>query len=234
METVSLAVEARELPTPLHQVERYAGGAGYRLPDGLREQAEAALSRAQELAQPRLVHAAHPVAAVVAGRGLELADGELVWAPDRVLESRPTFLVAAVCTLGVALDQEAKVLSQGRNAVAGLFLDAAGVALMEALVQHCRQILRQAAGQRGLHCGCSFGPGVVGMPLEAGPQLFDHVDADLIGVSCDARGIMRPLKSTAIWLPWTTEPPRPGEQFYKCQTCQLTSCQYRLASPPSA
>lgn len=227
-ETVCLSVAAGELRVPLQQVGRYAGGTDYRLAERLEGLASAALTRARDLAQPRLAYAAHPVVASEVGRGLELADGEWVWAPTRVLASRPPLLVAAVCTLGEAIDQEAKTLTQGRSMTEGLFLDAAGVALVEALGQHCRQVLAQAAGQRGLYCGCPFGPGVGGMALSAGPQLFAHLNAQAIGVSCNPRGGMRPLKSTAIWVPWTDQAPRPGDETYKCQRCDLPTCQYRL------
>ena len=119
-------------------------------------------------------------------------------------------------------------MAQGK-ALDALFLDAAGVALLEALSDEVHSHLNKEAAKKELFAGCRFGPGYGNIPVDAQKILFESVNAEAIGVQLKASGILYPLKSLSFWVMWNSQPPPEGSA-YKCQNCTLNNCAYRIAA----
>lgn len=211
-DTIMLTVDAEDIRIPPAQVARYAGGVQYR-PDGqMGRLIDAALARGMDLAAPAFVYALHDVEGETAGGG----------------ETKALRRAAAVCTLGPDLEAEVKRLNAAGDSVEGLFLDAAGVGLLEALAGRVRTHLNAAAEKAGLYAGNRYGPGYCGMPLTDQPLLFAQVDAARIGVRLTESGMMQPVKSLSFWVDWQTAPD-PESDVYKCRRCVQKHCVYRLS-----
>jgi len=207
-------------------IARYAGGSHYR-PDIERKRlATDILQRASSLAQPAFVYAAHRISTLDPEKGVSL------YLPHDKLAAGIIFLVAAVCTIGPELEKEvSKLLAEGKYLDA-LFLDATGVALLEALSDKVHSHLSKEASKEGLFAGCRFGPGYENIPITAQKYLLESVDTETIGVQMKASGILFPLKSFSFWVMWTSSPPEASA--YKCQNCKMNNCAYRIEAQSGA
>jgi hypothetical protein len=128
---------------------------------------------------------------------------------------------------GRALEAEVGRLNLAGDPVSGLLLDAAGVALLEALAGGVMTHLTDAAQAEGLYAGNRYGPGCCGMPMMDQPLLFGQVDAARIGVRLTESGMMQPVKSLSFWVDWQTAPSE-ASATCKCRRCTLTDCAYRV------
>jgi cobalamin-dependent methionine synthase I len=174
--------------------------------------------------QPAFVYAAQHIDTLDPGKGVSL------YLPQDKLDAGTLFIVAAVCTIGHELEKAtAKLMAQGK-VLDALFLDAAGVALVEALSDEVYFLLKKEAAREGLFAGCRFGPGYENIPVTAQKSLFESVNPGVIGVQLKASGIIFPLKSSSFWVPWTSQPPSAGST-HKCQNCTLKNCTYRVTEP---
>ncbi len=225
MKDTSIAVKFnfKDLSVTPEDVARYAGGSNYR-PDAERKAlAGDILKRASAMAQPAFVYAAHHINAIDPEQGVSL------FLPRNNLDAGTVFIVATVCTIGPELENEtSKLMAQGK-ALDALFLDAAGVALLEALSDEAYAHLKNEAAKEDLYAGCRFGPGYGNIPINAQKSLFESVNPEAIGVQLKASGILYPLKSLSFWVMWNSQPPPEGSA-YKCQNCTLNNCAYRIAA----
>lgn len=213
-DTTIINFEPEEIRVPPKQVARYAGGSQYRPDDRMGRYIDAALTQSMSLAAPAFAYALQ-----------DATDGP----KDGLCESKTRRRAAAVCTLGPGLEEEVKRLNNAGDPVSGLFLDAAGVALLEALAGRAMAHLGDAARQEGLYAGDRYGPGYRGMPITDQPLLFAQLDAARIGVRLTESGMMQPVKSLSFWVYWRTAPSETSG-IYKCRRCTLTDCDYRLHS----
>ena len=117
-------------------------------------------------------------------------------------------------------------MSEG-DTLDGLFLDAAGVAFLEALSTKAYETLQKQAQERLLQSGCRMGPGYGKLDLSFQKQLFELVDASSIGVRLNESCMMSPAKSLSFVTKWTTSPMSESSRN-KCASCALTNCPYRL------
>jgi hypothetical protein len=197
----------------------------------LAERAQAALTAAQPLLQPVVLHSELTVVARDAER-LELENGQFAcgaWVAARLADAER--LVVAVCTIGEALET-AVARTFTEDPVTALALDGVGSAAIEKLAaQACRRFRTRARreGLRGVvHCW----PGAAEWPTEmAQPQIFGLLDPDFdLGgeVRLLPSLVMRPLKSLTLLLGLTREPV-PVE--HECDVCAVRgSCRYRAAN----
>jgi len=222
---MSIAIKLcfKDLKVTPDGVARYAGGIHYR-PDAERKKLAADILKcAATLVQPVFVYAAHHI------DNLDPEQGVSLFLPHDKLDAGAVFIVAAVCTIGPELENEASnLMAQGR-ALDALFMDAAGVAILEALSDEVYSHLKKDAEKKGLFAGCRFGPGYGNIPLNAQKSLFESVNPETIGVQLKESGILFPLKSLSFYVMWTSQPPPEGST-YKCQICTLNNCTYRIAS----
>ena len=210
-DAIVMTFDAKDIRVSPEQVARYAGGSRYRPDDRMAPLIEEALGWAMTLVAPAFVYAVYDVD----GGAETRADG-----------GRPVRRAASVCTLGPDLEAEVKRLNNAGDPVSGLLLDAAGVALLEALAGRAMTHLGDEARQEGLYAGDRYGPGYCGMPMTDQPLLFAQVDASRIGVRLTESGMMQPVKSLSFWVDWRTAPSE-ASGTYKCRRCALTDCAYR-------
>lgn len=221
LESMSIAIKLsfKDLMVTPEDVARYAGGSHYR-PDAERKKLAAHILKcAATLVQPAFVYAAHQINTI---------DPVSLFLPPDKLDAGAVCIVAAVCTLGPELEKETSNLMAQGKALDALFLDAAGVALLEALSDEVHSHLKKEAAKDGMFAGCRFGPGYGNIPVGAQKTLFESVNPEAIGVQLKASGILYPLKSLSFWVMWTSQPSLEGST-YKCQNCALKNCAYRIA-----
>lgn len=218
---IALKLSFKDLMVTPEDVARYAGGSRYR-PDAERKRlASDMLECSSAMARPAFVYAAHHINAIDPEQGISL------FLSQKNFNAGTVFIVAAVCTIGPELENEtSKLMAQGK-ALDALFLDAAGVAILEALSDKVHSHLNKEAAKNRLFAGCRFGPGYGNIPVDAQKILFESVNADAIGVQLKESGILSPLKSLSFWIMLTTQPPPEGST-YKCQNCTLKNCAYRM------
>jgi hypothetical protein len=225
LESMSIVLKLRfnDLGVTSENVARYAGGSHYR-PDAERTRlAVDILKRASVLAQPAFVYATHSINTLDPEKDLSL------FLPPDKLDAGIVFIAAAICTIGPELEKEtSRLMAQGK-ALDALFMDAAGVAILEALSDATLLHLREEAAKEGLFAGCRFGPGFENIPLNAQKSLLEFVNPESIGVRLKSSGILFPLKSLSFWVMWTSQPPQDAGTN-KCQNCTLNNCAYRIAA----
>ena len=222
---MSITVKFRfsDLRVTPENVARYVGGSRYR-PDAERTRLAAdILECASALVNPAFVYAAHSINTLDPEKVVSL-----FFPPDK-LDAGIVFIVAVVCTIGRELENEtSKFMTQGK-AMDALFLDAAGVAILEALSEKAYLHLKKEAAKKGLFASCRFGPGFENIPLSAQKSLLESVNPRLIGVRLKSSGVLFPLKSLSFWVMWTFQPPK-DTSTYKCRNCTLNNCAYRIAA----
>lgn len=227
-ETRMIRMDPAEIPVSLEQVGRYAGGSRYALQPALEPVARNMRREALRLAVPAFAYAIHPVQPEPASDRLRLANGRSLPRLDPA-DPQPVQLVTTICTLGPQLEEDVARRSRDGQMLEALFLDAAGVALVEQVSLTAHQHMDRAARDRGLFAGCRRGPGNRTLALSMQQTLFDLIDADAIGVRLQPSGVMKPVKSVSFWVPWSEQPARKTE-FEKCNNCAMTECHFRARS----
>ena len=223
---VAVRLAPDKLFTSPRQVCRYAGGTRYQ-PDAARQAlVQAAIASAGKLIKPALVYAVHPVASRLTGGKLTLHNGLAVQLPLNERDLDIGYVAAIVCTLGSELEETCPQLHRQGKVLEALFLDAAGVALLEALGDRAHKLLDQRARADGYVAACRFAPGYGNMPISEQALLFRLVVAGAIGVRLNRHLIMHPYKSLSFFsiLTRAGSSPRP---VYKCQACSLKDCRFR-------
>lgn len=221
--SIVLKLRFNDLGVTSENVARYAGGSLYR-PDAKRARLAAAiLKRASVLAQPAFVYSVHALSTLDPEKAASL------FLRSDKHDAGIVFIAAAVCTIGHELEKETSSLMTQGKALDALFMDAAGVAILEALSDETLLHLRNEAAKKGLFAGCRLGPGFGNIPLSAQKSLLELVNPELIGVQLKSSGVLFPLKSLSFWIMWTSKPPKDAGT-YKCQDCTLTNCDYRIAA----
>jgi hypothetical protein len=226
-ESVAIRLAPDSLPASPRQVNRYAGGNRYQPDDTRHGLVRAAIATAGQLITPGLVYALHPVASRFADGSLTLHNGLAVQLPLNGSDLDTGYVAAIVCTLGPGLEETCRQLNRQGKVLEAFFLDAAGVALLEALGDHAYGILAQRAGADGFFASCRFAPGYGSMSITEQSLLFQLVDAGAIGVQLNRHLVMRPCKSLSFFSSLTRVRSSAGN-VYKCQACSLKDCRFRL------
>ena len=228
-DTTVVSLNAEDFDIPLAQVGRYAGGSKYKLEGKTADLAREALALAVKWAQPVFGYAFWSVSDTHPQQGACLASGYRLPVPEEEQDPLLKGVAAVVCTLGAELDQGVRDLGADGDLTMGLFIDAAGVALLEALGAACQDHIRSVLKTESLFCGCPFGPGYGTTPMGSFQPVFDHVDGTAVGVHPAGEAMMAPLKSVAFWLRVTADPEAVKSQGYKCRRCTMEHCLYRTA-----
>ena len=221
------------ITTTPQQVCRYAGGMGYKMNRDTANLISKTLERARQLITPVLVYALHPVSEVLTDGTLVLQNRRSLVLPPHERDFYTRYVVAVVCTLGKELEITGRHLAEEGEFLELLFLDAAGVALIEALAERTYEVVSHKARKEKLYIGCRFAPGYTGMPLSNQALLFDLVDGAAIGVNLNQRWVMTPNKSLSFFLRMTTRKTR-SRDVYKCEICPVSDCRFRLSRAPAA
>jgi hypothetical protein len=226
-EATSVTLGSHELIVSPEQVARYAGGTHYRMDASQAKLVHTILARAYELVEPAFVYRVHEIAGFLEGGSVKLHNGVIFPVPTGEQDSGMKALAFCICTIGGRLEEATKASLSPGDLLESLFLDAAGVAFLEALSTRAYETLQQHAQEHHLQAGCRFGPGYGGVELSSQERLFELVDASLIGVGLNESCVMRPSKSLSFVTIWTSSPGPPGSR-YKCASCSLAYCPYRL------
>jgi Vitamin B12 dependent methionine synthase, activation domain len=221
------------ITTTPQQVCRYAGGMGYKMNRDTANLVSKTLERAGQLITPALVYAIHPVSELLADGTLVLKNRVSMVLPPHEKDFHIRHVAAVVCTLGKALEITGRHLSDQGEFLESLFLDAAGVALIEALAQRAYELISDKAKKEKLYIGCRFAPGYTGMPMSSQTLLFDLVDGAAIGVNLNKRLVMTPNKSLSFFLRLTAQKTRLRD-VYKCKICPASDCRFRMSRAPAA
>ncbi len=216
-----------EIITTSQQVCRYAGGIGYKMNSDTANLVSRILHQACQLILPELVYAIHPVSERLADGTLILQNKISLVLPPHERDVHTRYIAAVVCTLGKALEIACHQLAKQGKFLESTFLDAAGVALIEALAERAYELISQKAGKKKLFVGCRFAPGYAGMPMSNQTLLFNLVDGAAIGVQLNDRWIMKPSKSLSFFIR-LTDHKSPLRGIYKCEICPVTDCSFRI------
>ena len=213
-------------PSP-DQVARYAGGSRYRMEKRHQALVNQALGQALEICRPAVAHALHPVEArpLIEGK-LVMKGGVRLELPAPLIDRRTQFLSVAVVTLGEKLEQTCRRLREQGDLLRSIFLDAAGLAMIELLEKAAFEIVSALAREHGLFAGHRLAPGCCGLDMSLQKTLFNLVDGAAIGVLLNASLVMIPLKSQSF-LACLTPDPVPATSWPKCLSCPNRNCLFR-------
>ena len=213
------------------QVARYAGGSKYEMDSKMNDLALIIIDRATRLIAPATVYAVHPVIALSPNGTLLLENGLSVSLPPHEQDPQTRYLAAVICTIGPALEQTCRQLSKQGDLLHAVFLDGAGVALIEAVGERAHEFVSQQAREKGLFVGCRFAPGYGDMAMTEQFLLFNLVDGASIGVSLNKSMVMTPTKSISFFVRLTSEKTS-SRDILKCQSCQAKDCKFRVHKKP--
>ena len=211
-------------------VIRYVAGSSYKEHAKLDDLVPAAIEQAIHLACPVFIYALHRVRAVDARGKLILENGLCLEVPQAEREPDTRSLASCVCSLGEALENTCRRLSGQGQLLQASVLDAAGVSLLDGLVNTSHEELRQQAREIGLFAGCPFGPGYQDMPMETQLLLFQLVDAGAIKVKLNEGLVMEPMKSISFFVRFGPKESPIGPSP-KCRRCNLKDCRFRIMLP---
>jgi hypothetical protein len=213
-------------PSP-EQVARYAGGSRYRMEKRHQALVDQTLEQALQICRPAVAHALHPVLAwPLAEEQLVLKSGARLELPVPLVGRRTQFLSVLVATLGEDLEQTCRRLREEGDPLRSIFLDAAGLAMMELLEKAAFEIISGLARERDLFAGPRMAPGCCGLDMSLQKDLFHLVDGAAIGVFLNASFVMTPLKSQSF-LASLTPDPAPAMLWPKCLSCLSRDCLFR-------
>jgi cobalamin-dependent methionine synthase I len=218
---------ANSINVTAKQVARYAGGIRYRLDAKINDLVTIIIERARRLTAPAMVYAFHPVKEISHDGVLLLESGNSLNIPLKALNSQFNYLVAVICTIGPALEMKCLQLNEQGDPLQSIFLDATGVACLEALSDQAYKFLCGRAQAIQLFTGCRFGPGIGEMPLASQSLLFSLVDGAAIGVRLKKSKVMYPNKSLSFMMCLSRDE-NVCPDVYKCRSCPITNCHFRM------
>lgn len=242
-------VDLGAIVVPRADVLRLLGGRGREPRPSVAAMVDEELAAAAELAAPRaalrLAPEGFPIHAVaepdlsLAGRRLvprravAAAGGEPpLYEHDACDGTRSTLepvlcrapLVAAVCTVGPALEARVAGLIERGERPRALVADAVASAAVEAAADRAERLAGRLAGGDGC-TGRRVSPGYGAWPLEAQRALVAFVDAAAIGVTLTPQLMMVPRKSVSFVVPTGPDPEAGGGE--RCERCDLETCPFR-------
>ncbi len=139
---------------------------------------------------------------------------------------RPTELVGlGVCTVGEALETEARRRGENGEILDSLLLDAVGTAAAEAAADALNRELCAWAGPRGHYLAPRVSPGYGRWELDGQPALLALLPAGELGIRLTDALMLVPHKSVSFAVRLSPQPPR--RQRRGCRRCGLADCPYR-------
>jgi hypothetical protein len=199
------------------------------------KEAQQAVEEAQPLYAPAIAYAELAVQRVEGERVVLSSPngtGEQVLkvGPHADLLAPAEQILAAVCTIGPALEERVAQLNQEGRTLAAYWLDSVGVLALGEVGENLRCIVEEKARERGWGVGASLGPGsLAGWPLHGQRALCDLLPLAEIGVRLSAHCVLEPHKSAS-----TVVGLGPGYEEHQvgsvCHFCSLAdSCWRRRA-----
>ena len=147
---------------------------------------------------------------------------------------RPTALVGVgVCTVGNALETEARRRGEAGEVLDALLFDAVGTAAAEAAADALNRELCAWAEPRGHYLAPRISPGYGRWDLGDQPALLALLPAARLGIRLTDAMMLVPHKSVSFAVRFTSRPPR-RERRGHCRRCGLVDCRYRRSPSDSS
>ena len=135
-------------------------------------------------------------------------------------------LVAAVCTIGSALEERVSRLFDKGETVRAVVLDAIGSAAAEEAADRCNLLICEMATPTDFSPDRRSSPGYGGWSVEEQKAIFGFVRPDEINVTLTESCMMIPRKSVSFVVPLEGGKPG-GGRGSRCSRCGIDDCPYR-------
>jgi hypothetical protein len=137
-------------------------------------------------------------------------------------------LVVLLCTIGPRLEKQVTDYSKSGEAMRGMILDGIGSTAVDMLALEVLRRLASEVSSRGYEISSPVNPGMPGFPLTEQWNLLGLANADEIGVSLTASGVLVPRKSTSMLIGIGPKMTR-WTQSEVCARCSLReTCHYKV------
>jgi len=137
-------------------------------------------------------------------------------------------LAVLLCTIGPRLEKQVTDYSKNSAALQGMILDGIGSTAVDMMALEVFRRLASEVSSRGYEISSPVNPGMPGFPLTEQWNLLRLVNADEIGVSLTASGVMVPRKSTSMVMGIGPQMTR-WTQAEVCARCSLReTCHYKV------
>jgi hypothetical protein len=197
----------------------------------VRAQFEQAMTDVRTLAAPAACWDSFPIREflhekIVLANGARIGGGPVVEVTGGAEE-----LIAAVCTLGPALDARIRQHGQDNEMVTMIFLDELASWGVDQVRQQLCGLFDDTMAARGWRTSAPLSPGESAWSVEDQPALFGLLNTAQIGVTLSESKIMRPLKSLSMIM-GTGRQPMGVEDASNCDFCSMRDrCRYRNLRP---
>lgn len=172
-----------------------------RAPDNpaMHQAAQTAITLAHKLYAPAIVHTELPVQGVE-GERVWLSDGRwLDVGPHADLLAPATHLLAAVYTIGPALEAQVERFNRDGDALTAFWLDAVGVMALGQVGEAVRCLAEEKARTQGWGVSAALSPGsLVGWPVQGQRELCALLPLEEIGVRLNRHCVLEPHKSVSM------------------------------------
>lgn len=146
------------------------------------------------------------------------AGGERLLAPWLLPASGElTAIACGVCTLGANFERRTNELFAGRQVSLALALDELGNQLLFEVSRRAQDRMQADATRRRLTMAGELRPGDPGLALDAQAAVLRLAQAESIGISLSAGGLMHPVKSCSMVLGIGID--LPAVQWSRCDYC---------------
>jgi hypothetical protein len=137
-------------------------------------------------------------------------------------------LSVILCTIGPRLEKQVTDYSKSNEAMRGMILDGIGSSAVDMMTLEVLRRLTGEVSSRGYEISSPVNPGMPGFPLTEQWNLLGMVNADEIGVSLTASGVLVPRKSASMVIGIGPKMTR-WTQAQVCSRCSLReTCHYKV------
>ena len=137
-------------------------------------------------------------------------------------------LAVLLCTIGARLEKQVTDYTSQGEPLRGMLLDGMGSTAVDMMVLEILRRLSNEVSSRGYEISSPVNPGMPGFPLTEQWNLLGLVNADEIGVSLTASGVLVPRKSTSMVIGIGPKMTR-WTQAEVCARCSLReTCHYKV------
>jgi hypothetical protein len=134
----------------------------------------------------------------------------------------------ALCTIGSAIEEQVKALSQKGEHLAALTLDAAGSLALGSALDQVHRFTCERASKSGIRVGPSLNPGYAEWPLTDQRLIFQLMPAETIGVRLNEQCMMMPKQSAVLCAGLGVT--QDFDDFNRCYHCGVPKCPFRKLS----
>jgi Vitamin B12 dependent methionine synthase, activation domain len=184
-----------------------------------------ALAEGRRLMAPRAVLRWLPVASREAG-ALTVGDVRLTIPGIAERWGAVEHVVAAVCTIGDALERRVSALWESRELPLAMMLDSVGSGAVESLAEYVNDLACADGLVHDLKVTNRISPGYGDWDVAEQRALFALCAGDPVGVTLNASCFMTPTKSISL-LAGAGPTARVDHYFSQCARCWMQTCAYR-------